>query len=302
METTEKTKLRSPMLATDYEPQALKFPCLASPKLDGIRCHIVGGVAMSRSGKPIRNDYIQSVLGCEFLNGLDGELVVGDMAAPDVYNRTYSGVMKKDGKPEFKFITFDWYAEPSSAYLDRLGILNAKVAEFNSVHVDSILQIELNSMADLDCYEADIISQGFEGVMLRAPESPYKFGRSTVKEGYLLKVKRFAHDEAKIIGFEELMHNGNEATVDELGRTKRSEAKDGLYRSGMIGAYVVENPRWPKPFNVSCGSMSHDEKRVALLKASEDLGRILRFKHLPHGAKDVPRHPLFAGFRDEDDL
>ena len=109
--------IKSPMLATDYEPQALRFPCLASPKLDGIRCHIFNGQAMSRSGKPIRNYFVQMILGHQALNGLDGELVVGNMSAPDVYNRTSSGVMKKSGEPDFKFLVFDWYGEPTMPYI-----------------------------------------------------------------------------------------------------------------------------------------------------------------------------------------
>ena len=43
------------------------------------------------------------------------------------------------------------------------------------------------------------------------PNAPYKQGRSTVREGYLLKVKTFLDDEATVVRFEERMHNGNEA-------------------------------------------------------------------------------------------
>jgi len=35
--------------------------------------------------------------------------------------------------------------------------------------------------------------------MLRHPQSPYKQGRSTPKEAYLLKVKRFSDGEAVIV-------------------------------------------------------------------------------------------------------
>jgi DNA ligase-1 len=38
-----------PMLATKCEnPAALKFPVLATPKLDGIRCLKLGGKALTR--------------------------------------------------------------------------------------------------------------------------------------------------------------------------------------------------------------------------------------------------------------
>ena len=80
----------------------------ASPKLDGIRCTIQNGIAYSRSLKPIRNEYIQSILGgIELYNGLDGELIVGSSTAHDVYRTTTSNVMRSTGEPDFKFYIFD---------------------------------------------------------------------------------------------------------------------------------------------------------------------------------------------------
>jgi DNA ligase-1 len=32
------------------------------------------------------------------------------------------------------------------------------------------------------------------------------------------------------------------------------------------------------------------------------VGRIVKYKHFPHGAKDKPRHPVFLGFRDPIDM
>ena len=50
-----------PMLACECtDLSQVKFPILASSKLDGIRCTIFGGVAYSRSLKPIPNKFVQS--------------------------------------------------------------------------------------------------------------------------------------------------------------------------------------------------------------------------------------------------
>ena len=48
-----------------------------------------------------------------------------------------------------------------------------------------------------------------------------------MREGYLLKVKRFVDGEALVIGVTEPMHNANEAKTNELGRTARSHKKAG---------------------------------------------------------------------------
>jgi hypothetical protein len=63
-----------PMLATDAELDKLRFPILCSPKLDGIRAVVRGGVVYSRSNKPIPNKWVQSKL--SHLEHYDGELIV----------------------------------------------------------------------------------------------------------------------------------------------------------------------------------------------------------------------------------
>ena len=57
--------------------------------------------------------------------------------------------------------------------------------------------------------------------MVRTPDSPYKCGRSTEREAWLLKIKRFEDAEAVVLGTYEGMSNMNEAGVDAFGRTKR---------------------------------------------------------------------------------
>ena len=306
-------ELKSPMLASAYDRDAQRFPVLGSPKIDGIRAHIVNGIVYSRSGKPIRNKHIQRTLGCDRFNGFDGELCFGRMNAPDVYNKTSKGVMSVNGSEEFgdldfDFHVFDCYLDPDLPHRARMGHVRREVLPLaypSPLYVPMIKfidQVIISNLEELDQYEADCLAQGFEGIMLRDPELGYKFGRSTAKEGRLLKVKRFAHSEARIVGFEELMHNTNEAVESELGRTKRSTAKDGMVPGGMLGAYIVEHPDYAKQFNVSCGSMDNDERKARCASRFRDFGKLCRFKYLPHGTKDVPRHPLFDGFRDPDDL
>ena len=87
------TKQIKPLLACEVPLEQVRLPVYVSTKLDGIRCVIIDGVAYSRSLKPIRNKYIQSIIGNEKYNGFDGELVVGDIYDKDVFQKTTSGVM-----------------------------------------------------------------------------------------------------------------------------------------------------------------------------------------------------------------
>lgn len=294
-----------PMKSVAYDPNTHEFPCYASPKLDGYRGVGVGDQILSNSLKPIRNKYMQFCMGFSEVNGLDGELIVGAPNHPKVFNNS-SGLMASDGEPNFKFYVFDDFTNPDDPYEARLASLRLRAAQFNRVSdSDRVIVLEqrlIHNLDELDAYEAEQIALGYEGIMTRKPNGKYKFGRSTVKEAFLLKVKRFSHGEARIIGWEELMHNENVAYQDELGHTARSTHAENLVPSGMLGAYVVDHPDWEKPFKVSCGTMGHEQRRWAWENKELSLHQITRFKWFKHGSKDVPRHPLWDGMRDNDDL
>ena len=136
--------------------------------------------------------------------------------------------------------------------------------------------------------------------MLRDPMGTYKFGRSTVRDNILLKVKRFLDDEAVVIDIEEKMHNENEAQKDAFGRTKRSSSILGLVGANTTGTLIVENKEG-QVFGI--GSGLNDLMRDEIWNNKEKyLGCLVKYKYFPQGVKELPRHPVFLGFRDEDDL
>lgn len=297
-----------PMLATDAVADKIQYPMLASVKVDGVRAVIKDGVAYSRTLKPIPNQFIQQWVkdSAGNLDGLDGELVVGEENAKDVMQKTMSGVMRKEGKPDFKFLVFDLWDLAGYAYTRRATQLEhrVRVAKFvlgsPGERLIRLQQFQINSSQELDAFEARALGSGFEGVMIRNPAAHYKYGRSTVKEGILLKVKRFVDGEAEVIGVEERMHNANEATRDELGRTKRSTAKSGLVPAGDLGALVVRDLATGVEFNIGTGYTAEQRKDLW----GEQLGgRIVKYKSFQaSGVKEAPRFPVFLGFRDAIDI
>src|SRR4051812_44778849 len=97
--------ITKPMLAVAAEDlTALKFPLLATPKLDGIRCVVVGGKAMSRSFKPIPNDWVRSEIERTCPDGFDGEIMIKGAD----FNAAQSQIMSRDGKPDFEYHVFDY--------------------------------------------------------------------------------------------------------------------------------------------------------------------------------------------------
>lgn len=287
-----------PMLACEADLTKLSFPLLASPKLDGIRAIVRDGVVYSRSNKPIPNKFVQDRF--KHLEHFDGELIVGEPTAHDVYRQTTSHVMAHDKHGfDVRFYVFDHVKHPDKPYRKRMTAMSDLLRDIDRKGVVVLPQYALSTPSELDSLEAEQLSSGYEGLILRDPNAPYKMGRSTMKEGYLLKLKRMCTDEATIIGFIEREHNGNIATVNELGRTKRSSHRAGKSGRGDLGALVCRFG--DIEFNIGTGFTDSD--RAAIWENQSDyLGKLVSFNHFPIGVKDKPRHPAFKGLRDPIDL
>ena len=224
------------MLAAKLEDVGpLQYPLLVSCKLDGVRALIINGVVMSRSLKPIPNRHVQKLFGRPELEGLDGELCVGPPNAPDLMQKTMSGVMSPDGEPDVTYHVFDLHdTHPLVTFRERLALVH----EVQQPLVRPVTHWYAYDQGELDALEARCLAEGYEGAMIRTPNGLYKQGRCGKKQPWLVKVKRFVDDEAVVIGVEELMHNDNEATTNELGRTKRSTHQAGKRPAGVLGALV----------------------------------------------------------------
>lgn len=287
------------MLAVDCGGiDRLRFPLIASPKLDGVRAIITADGVYSRTLKKIPNREVQAAL--EGLPvGLDGELLAGDPCAPDVYRKTVSMVMSEDADiTGLKFHVFD--IQKDAPFIERMEWIEANVIPCPP-YVTIVDQWPANSVDEVAEYEAAWVSAGYEGVILRSPDSPYKHGRSTVKEGYLLKLKRFMDSEAVVIGVTELQHNGNAAKVNALGHTERSSHKAGKFASGLMGTLQVRDTKTGVTFEIGTG-FTQDERHTIFLLPHEYLGRLAKYKYFPVGVKDKPRHPVFLGWRSKLDV
>lgn len=291
-----------PMLAADCEGkiEELKYPVMVSPKIDGIRCMVVEGWAVTRSLKPQPNRVLHAALSKIDYNGLDGELVVPG----ETFQETTSRVMGRSNQPEnVEWHVFDDFTDPGLPFADR--ILKAKqrvtaLANGSAIPIKYVQHYAMINAYDLAQYEEGVLLEGYEGAMIRDPNGKYKFGRSTVKEGGLLKLKRFTDAEAVIVGFEEKMHNGNEATKNELGRTARSSSKAGKTGVDTLGAFVLERADGVR-FN--CGTGLNDEQRDKYWAQRDNLlGGLVKYKFQEHGTKDAPRSPVFLGIRDRADV
>jgi len=296
-----------PLLARKHDPaDRMPWPMLASPKLDGIRCVVRGGVATSRTLIPLPNRNLAAWLPWHELEHLDGELIVGDPTAPDAYNRTTSVVMSHDAPLDgLLFHVFDWCGNAALPYLYRYqraaDALTNSGPGVSPEHCRMVPTRQVDNMADMTRMEADAVAAGYEGLMLRAHDGRYKYGRTAGKGFELLKVKRFEDAEAEIVAVHPLMRNHNEQTRDALGFAERSTAKAGLVADDLAGALEVRDVKTGVQFSIGSGFTA--EQRATIWQGRDFMaGQLVKYRYQPAGVKEAPRFPTFVGFRSRIDL
>jgi DNA ligase-1 len=290
---------------------SLRFPVLASKKLDGVRCLVQDGILVSRTLKPIPNVNVQAKFK-GLPEGTDGELIVGDPRDPEAYRRTVSVVMSDDKPLNFfgstvTFHVFDQFLADALPFeirliniCDQIALLGDKLTH----DVQMVGHATINNPEELARLEEAWLTEGYEGVMIRDPQGPYKQGRSSEKQGWLLKLKQFEDGEARVVNFVEECENTNTATKNALGRTERSTAKAGMVGKGRLGKFEVvgiggtyDGVEFSVGGGFTAAMRQEFWQQMPMLK-----GRILKFKYFASGSKERPRFPVFLGWRDERDM
>ncbi len=285
----------------------IKYPVYVSCKLDGVRAMVMPEGIVSRNLKPIPNKHIRDFFANRpELIGLDGELIVGLPTYNLCYRETASAVMSTYGSPGFTFCVFDRIptederSTPFSARLESVKSVVGKVKGYGETVIVLSHQLAHN-LDELLAFEQQALDAGYEGVIINSPNGIYKYGRSTLKEGYAVKLKRFAQSEAEVIGFIEQMENQNERTTDALGLSERSSHQGNMRPKDTLGALVVKSLTTGKIFNIGTGFDDATRASIWANRAAY-IGQIVTFKYFEVGGYDVPRFPTFIGMRNTIDL
>jgi DNA ligase-1 len=116
----------------------------------------------------------------------------------------------------------------------------------------------------------DYVSQGYEGVMIKDLNAPYKFGRGWE----VMKFKAFHDVDLKIKGF-----------IEGTGK-----------HSGKLGSFVLEY----NGVDVQVGSGLTDELRSTIWASPDDfLGRIIEVRYQEETPDGSLRFPTFVCFRND---
>lgn len=291
-----------PMEAATADLDKVQFPMMASVKLDGVRALVVDGVVLGKSMKPIRNKYIQETFGHPDFEGMDGELIILPHNE-DVFRRTSAAVNSLDAVEarKAKFFVFDMITgDDTSARARDTLITQLCLSPAASPMMHKVWQMTAFSKEEVLVMHDVAVKRGFEGLMLKSPSAAYKFGRSTQKQGALLKVKVFEDSEAIVLGKVELMKNNNEAKVNEKGLTSRSSHAENKEGMGTTGALLVRDIYSGVEFKIGSGFSKQERQEIWDDEAT--VGKVVKYKFFSKGVKDKPRFPTFLGFRDPVDM
>lgn len=319
--------IRKPMLADDADLNNIMFPVIAQPKIDGVRGINTDGILTGRSFKKHANIDTTNRWSTMLLSGFDGEMYVGgDQTADDLCSTTSSALSTKEGVFNIGWTVFDYvdkqtydfgYQKRLEKGSEKLHDLKCKFRDSGVAVIDRTNIIEsvyCQNMSKLLELEEMWLSLGYEGVCFRNPKGLYKQGRSTVREGGLLRIKRFIEDDAVVLALVEGETNNNVSQVNELGQTFRSTHKANKVKNNMIGSLSCRLTRdviCPRTLSVifkkgmeitvAPGAMTHKDRMRYWASPELIVGKTIKFNFFPKGIKDKPRFPNFQSFRIESD-
>lgn len=311
-----------PALATDADLSSVKFPVLVSCKVDGVRAMNLNGTLTGRSLDPFEGFGITEYFSQPEFVGLDGEMILGDK--PNCTERLCSLTTGAMGRfkgvtvmPDLTWWVFD-YITPETVnlpYRARYELLGEKVKVLSHPRIHLMPSIEVLDKDTLNLLIAAHSEQGYEGTIIRNPNAVYKEGRATKKGQELWRVKPWGDAEILVTGVTEGQMNGNEAKTNTLGRTERSSAQAGMVPNGQVGSIqgtmladfhcpLTGRLLFAKGLAVTVGSgeMSVKEATHFFQNQHEIVGHIVKFKHMLHGIKDLPRFPTYVSHRLPQDL
>lgn len=279
------------------------WPLFVSDKLDGIRGVQESSKIISRTWKPLRSSYVQTFVE-EWREGFDGELLAPDWPEGSTqFHESQSRCTTIGDQRPVNWFLFDCILRPNDSYEKRLERLMVQ-GDWHDGRCRLLPQTLIRNYDDLLAYEQVACSErNVEGVIARRPDAPYKYGRATIKEGYLIKFTRWATAEGEIIDFEEQMENTNAAGVDNFGRTKRSTHQAGMRPKGTLGAFVIRDLKTGVVSKVGGGPLLTQKSRAHYWGVRDEIrGSVLHHRFKPYGVKDKPRFAQAYGIRSREDL
>tara|TARA_R110000796_G_scaffold134716_3_gene250516 strand:+ start:4966 stop:6018 length:1053 start_codon:yes stop_codon:yes gene_type:complete len=184
---------------------------------------------------------------------------------------------------------------------DRMKEIISRLSNYDlsNMYITLPESIEIDQLAQLNGNYELALAMGFEGLVLTHKDHEYKYGRNSLKQGTLLKMKddKLEYDGIIIDIIEATeIRDGVEKSINELGRSVTSKKKEDRIPSGLAKGFVVEFDG--KTFPVGLSGFNNEAKKELLQNKDQYIGRHFKYTGMSP-VKDFPRHAYFDCWRDE---
>lgn len=303
--------------------QELPYPLLASYKLDGIRGLITKDKILCRSLKLVPSKQVQKKF--SILTNIDkGIYFDGEFYNPDIpFQMILSCIMtqnyytpintkkweelckkyetdisRKKALNSIKLYLFDRVLTdfPDEPFEDRTKYVKNIIGTYPEL-LEYVNQVLVTSPKEAENYYNKALVWGCDGLILRTSKGRYKYGRGTLKEGLIFKLKPYETFDEQIIDVIQAtkVDPNAEKKTNELGRSVTSKKKGDRILIEKACDFVVLH-RGKHELKVVI--KMNDIEKIKVWKNRENyIGKYIEYKGLMVGAKDVPRHPVFLRFR-----
>lgn len=274
-----------------------------SQKLDGVRCLFFRGKGYTPSGLEVNNEQVRKFAAT--LNPsayYDCEIMPQDSG---VSFNELSGISRAENNSmPLKYIVHDLYHR-DLPFHERLKWLEHFVAKEEKPELEILPQKQLFTRQDLDAFVVDMYDEceELEGLMFRNRHGFYKNGRSTEKEGLLLRYKPRVTSTVKVTGYTQmcLTKAGVTPRRSPLGfrlPTNKLEDRILVDRIGSLQGIDIDTGL---PVSVGTGFSMAD--RLDIWKVRDSIvGRHLDYSFLDVGVKDRARQASFVRWRKDLDV
>lgn len=292
---------QKPLVFDDLRKE--RAPYYVQPKFDGIRIWFdKSGVPLTRSGKRIANRQLEAQLTLTIAaspwkgHQLDGEVVLLNSLTHwfDPFETIQSMVnstrpLNRYEEVSWRYMIFDQVPTEHLTFADRWHKLTQLGQMYmNRAQLVPTVMCLTATYVEIQCHH--LISEGYEGAVVRSGGSYYKKGRATYNEHRIFKYVEWLRDEAEIVSVSEMQHN-----IDTS-----SKKIDNMIPADVLGTITVQSKNFSKPFSIGSGFTEVQRKQLWANRAALP-GMRVTYKYRPGHIKDVPCPAIFVGFRPDNE-
>ncbi len=276
---------------------AMTLPCIGEGKYDGNRCIAFFDKAankvilQTRTGKVINNfTDIEEKLAKVYESISKSIYFDGELYTDKISFNILNGLIKKktidaENKKNIDLVNYYIYDCFDLEHMDEFKQLDRKkfieeVIPKKSSKLIVVKYYTLNTEADIRKKHAELVKEGFEGIILRSMNGLYELNK---RSRNLLKYKDFMDEEFKVVGY----HISNDGIPTVVWECETNEEVNGKRNVFSV-----------KPQ----GTM--EERAYLLEHANEYIGKMLtvKFQDFTDDVNGIPRFPTAVDFRDEDEI